>query len=204
MLPAHVSSSRRGCPGSPVWPWRAGATGDMGLGTPPPPPPGSAGSTAGHPRCRRVAGPTGGAAGIPRTRGRQGRCSPTFGGDARGVTPAGDPPPSRKATHPLGGAGGRRWPKPPGQRPRRVSCSPGMLWAEPPRSRATTNRPEPAFPKPSWQSGSAGRRRQPGRGEGGWGEGDRPSYRSPPGSARSRANPAPPPPPRHRVGNRRI
>lgn len=99
------------------------------------------------------------------------------------VTPAG-PPSSRKPPTPpvapvasAGQTSGRAAEA--AQPPCRVSCSPGMLWAEPPGSALTTTRPGAAFPKPSCEAGAAAGKR-----------GD-PHTRAPRG-------------PRHRSGSRRI
>lgn len=197
MLPAHVSSSRRGCPGSPARSrGQLGSRSGWGHGTGHPPP-GSVGQRRQHP----------GVPVLPMPRGRGGRqdtpavpreslahAAPwmllaRLWWDAHGLASAG-PPALPRATHLPPAIGQTSRPAAEaGAQPRcRVSCSPGMLWAEPPRSGVTTNRPKPF-------SRNSRAKRHPGPG---WGVGGQPGMggtlvaEPPGGSGGSRAGPVAP------------
>lgn len=160
MLPAHVSISWRACPGSPAGPW--GHPRSRGDGEPwERAPSGSASRTLGHPRrtyrwCplhtwQRGCGSsafevTPGTPGLSPGQRRRRRCWPDLPASGRGGNSATES----------------------------VSCSLGMLWAEPPKA----ERPQPSqshFPETLVAGAAAGKGRPPGPGA--------------PGSGRSQAGP---------------
>lgn len=196
MLPAHVSSSRRGCPGSPARSrGQLGSRSGRGHGTghPPPAPSGSAGSTPGYPcyRCRGAA--VGGRTrrrchGHPSHTRRQGCCSPAFGGmrtesRRRDPLPSREPPtyppPRHRPDLPASGRGGS------------AAMVPGELFPGHAVGRAAEVRsdhkpPKAVFPKLSCKAA-------PGAGGGGSaGKGGTLVSEPPGGSGQSRAGPAAP------------
>lgn len=190
MLPAHVSSARRGCLGSPAPPrGLLGSRGGWGHGTGHPPhPPRLHRAAPAAPRgaqaadaegLRRVVGHSGGATGIPHARGG-GDVLAHLRGDAQGATgtPVGPLPSHEPPTPSTARAAGA------GQTSRPAAEAgelfPGHAVGRAAGVRSDRKPPSAAFPKPSCEA-APGVGAAAGKGE--------PSHRSPPAAHRAELAP---------------